>query len=117
MTALSLHSTSLSGILLLVDTRLNSFTGIKHTFARLCEQSTDFHFPDLDRQLQILQEDLKLAEEKERAVAEQQPLVPAPKTPGRRDSKRPPTKAPGADLAVGSSIGKVVVGDLLPSFC
>ncbi|KAK7492835.1 hypothetical protein BaRGS_00015973 [Batillaria attramentaria] len=50
-TAMSLYSNSLCGLILLVDNRLNSYTGIKREFANVCEQSTDFHFPDLGQQL------------------------------------------------------------------
>ncbi|KAK7113652.1 FERRY endosomal RAB5 effector complex subunit 3-like [Littorina saxatilis] len=50
-TAMSLYSNSLCGLILLVDNRLNSYTGIKRDFAGVCEQSTDFHFPDVGRQL------------------------------------------------------------------
>ncbi|OWF51817.1 protein C12orf4-like [Mizuhopecten yessoensis] len=49
-TAMSLYSNNLCGLILMVDNRLNSYTGIKRDFAKVCEQSTDFHFPSLDQQ-------------------------------------------------------------------
>ncbi|XP_070572416.1 LOW QUALITY PROTEIN: FERRY endosomal RAB5 effector complex subunit 3-like [Ptychodera flava] len=55
-TAMSLYSNSLCGLVLLVDDRINSYTGIKREFAGVCQQSTDFHFPDLDTQLRVIQQ-------------------------------------------------------------
>lgn len=37
-TAMSLYSDSLSGVVLTVDNRLSSYTGIKKQFASLCEK-------------------------------------------------------------------------------
>ncbi|XP_041363470.1 protein C12orf4 homolog [Gigantopelta aegis] len=62
-TAMSLYSTSLCGLILLVDNRPNSYTGIKRDFAKVCEQSTDFHFPDLDDQFAVIQQELITANE------------------------------------------------------
>ncbi|XP_014665687.1 PREDICTED: protein C12orf4-like [Priapulus caudatus] len=56
-TAMSLYSNSLSGLILLVDNRLSSYTGIKRDFARVCEESTEFHFPDLESQFEAIRED------------------------------------------------------------
>ncbi|XP_030847062.1 protein C12orf4 homolog [Strongylocentrotus purpuratus] len=53
-TALSLYSTNLSGVVLMVDDRVSSYTGIKRDFATVCQQSTDFHFPDLETQLRVI---------------------------------------------------------------
>ncbi|XP_063971713.1 protein C12orf4 homolog [Lytechinus pictus] len=53
-TALSLYSTNLSGVVLMVDDRISSYTGIKRDFATVCQQSTDFHFPDLETQLRVI---------------------------------------------------------------
>ncbi|XP_077863644.1 FERRY endosomal RAB5 effector complex subunit 3-like [Saccoglossus kowalevskii] len=55
-TAMSLYSNSISGLVLLVDDRINSYTGIKLDFAGVCQLSTDFHFPDLDTQLRVIQQ-------------------------------------------------------------
>ncbi|XP_013416133.1 protein C12orf4 homolog [Lingula anatina] len=55
-TAMSLYSNNLCGLILLVDNRLNFYTGIKRDFARICENSTDFHFPDLESQFQHVEE-------------------------------------------------------------
>ncbi|XP_067673825.1 FERRY endosomal RAB5 effector complex subunit 3-like [Haliotis asinina] len=57
-TAMSLYSDSLCAIILLVDNRLNSFTGIKRDFARVCEQSTDFHFSDMDHQMLLIEQEV-----------------------------------------------------------
>lgn len=50
-TAMSLYSNHLSGMVLLVDNRANSYSGIKKDFASLVEESTDLHFPCLEEQL------------------------------------------------------------------
>ncbi|XP_071831310.1 FERRY endosomal RAB5 effector complex subunit 3-like [Apostichopus japonicus] len=54
--AMSLYSNSLSALVLLVDDRVSSYTGIKKEFASICQQSTDFHFPDMDTQLRVVQQ-------------------------------------------------------------
>ncbi|XP_075459196.1 ferry endosomal RAB5 effector complex subunit 3 isoform X2 [Ascaphus truei] len=55
-TALSLYSTSLCGLVLLVDNRINSYSGIKRDFATVCQECTDFHFPQLQEQLEVSQQ-------------------------------------------------------------
>ncbi|KAM8972988.1 ferry endosomal RAB5 effector complex subunit 3 isoform 2-T2 [Pelodytes ibericus] len=55
-TALSLYSTSLCGLVLLVDNRINSYSGIKRDFATVCQECTDFHFPQLQTQLDVVQQ-------------------------------------------------------------
>ncbi|XP_062928636.1 protein C12orf4 homolog [Mobula hypostoma] len=55
-TALSLYSTSLCGLVLLVDNRINSYSGIKRDFATVCQECTDFHFPRVEQQLQVVQQ-------------------------------------------------------------
>jgi len=50
-TAMSLYSDSLSALVLLVDDRLQSQMGVKKDFRKLCMQSTEFHFNDVDKQL------------------------------------------------------------------
>ncbi|KAJ8318217.1 hypothetical protein KUTeg_003308 [Tegillarca granosa] len=62
-TAMSLYSNNLCGLILLVDNRLNSYTGLKREFARVCEQSSDFHFPDLEQQFAKVEEELVFANE------------------------------------------------------
>ncbi|CAH1257098.1 C12orf4 [Branchiostoma lanceolatum] len=57
-TALSLYSNTLCGLVLLVDNRVNAYTGIKRDFSSACQQSTDFHFPALQDQFSSIQEDL-----------------------------------------------------------
>ncbi|TRY54532.1 hypothetical protein DNTS_033398 [Danionella cerebrum] len=55
-TALSLYSTSLCGLVLLVDNRVNSYSGIKRDFATVSQECTDFHFSRVDEQLEIVQQ-------------------------------------------------------------
>uniref|UniRef100_A0A8C8IBZ0 CL004 protein n=1 Tax=Oncorhynchus tshawytscha TaxID=74940 RepID=A0A8C8IBZ0_ONCTS len=55
-TALSLYSSSLCGLVLLVDNRVNSYSGIKRDFATVSKECTDFHFPRLEEQLQVVQQ-------------------------------------------------------------
>ncbi|XP_055954411.1 protein C12orf4 homolog isoform X3 [Patella vulgata] len=62
-TAMSLYSNSLCGLIMLVDNRLNSYTGMKRAFSRVCEQSTDFHFSDLDRRFYLIEEEFIKANE------------------------------------------------------
>lgn len=66
-TAMSLYSNNLCGMIMLVDNRLNSYTGLKKEFARVCERSTDFHFPNLEQQLTKIEEELKQAAGKRHA--------------------------------------------------
>ncbi|XP_072599245.1 FERRY endosomal RAB5 effector complex subunit 3-like isoform X2 [Vulpes vulpes] len=55
-TALSLYSMSLCGLVLLVDNRINSYSGIKRDFATVCQECTDFHFPRIEEQLEVVQQ-------------------------------------------------------------
>lgn len=55
-TALSLYSTSLCGLVLLVDNRINSYSGVKRDFATVCQECTDFHFPRIEEQLEVVQQ-------------------------------------------------------------
>ncbi|XP_069619530.1 ferry endosomal RAB5 effector complex subunit 3 [Ranitomeya imitator] len=55
-TALSLYSGSLCGLVLLVDNRINSYSGVKRDFATVCQECTDFHFPQLEEQLDVVQQ-------------------------------------------------------------
>ena len=45
-------------MVLLVDCRLNSLSGIKRRFGRVCESSTDFHFDDLTKQFDRIRSEL-----------------------------------------------------------
>jgi hypothetical protein len=58
-TAMSLYSNSLTGLILMVDNRVNSYSGVKKEFAEICEQSTDFHFPTLEDQLEEIRHNFK----------------------------------------------------------
>lgn len=55
-TALSLYSSSLCGLVLLVDNRVNSYSGIKRDFATVAKECTDFHFLFLEEQLEDVQQ-------------------------------------------------------------
>ncbi|XP_035982950.1 protein C12orf4 homolog isoform X2 [Fundulus heteroclitus] len=55
-TALSLYSSSLCGLVLLVDNRVNSYSGIKRDFATVAKECTDFHFLSLEAQLEEVQQ-------------------------------------------------------------
>ncbi|XP_007577713.1 ferry endosomal RAB5 effector complex subunit 3 [Poecilia formosa] len=55
-TALSLYSSSLCGLVLLVDNRVNSYSGIKRDFATVAKECTDFHFLSLEQQLEEVQQ-------------------------------------------------------------
>lgn len=58
-TSMSLYSNSLNALVLLVDNRINSYSGIKLEFANTCSMSTEFHFPELEIQMN---ESRKMAE-------------------------------------------------------
>ncbi|XP_048758931.1 protein C12orf4 homolog [Ostrea edulis] len=62
-TAMSLYSNDLCALIMMVDNRLDSYSGLKREFSRVCEQSTDFHFPDLEQQFAIIEQELALANE------------------------------------------------------
>ncbi|XP_039267447.2 FERRY endosomal RAB5 effector complex subunit 3-like isoform X1 [Styela clava] len=50
-TILSLYSNSLSGLILLSDNSIDSVSGLKSEFSSICEESTEFHFPQYREQL------------------------------------------------------------------
>ncbi|XP_047134663.1 FERRY endosomal RAB5 effector complex subunit 3 isoform X1 [Hydra vulgaris] len=58
-TAMTLYSESLSGLILLVDDRLTARTAIKKKFDLVCNESSDFHFTEIDKQLSVIEETLK----------------------------------------------------------
>ncbi|XP_004692916.1 PREDICTED: protein C12orf4 homolog [Condylura cristata] len=68
-TALSLYSTSLCGLVLLVDNRINSYSGIKRDFATVCQECTDFHFPRIEEQLESAQQVVLCARTQRRSKA------------------------------------------------
>lgn len=55
-TAMSLYSNNLCGLVILVDSRINSYTGIKRDFARVCQTSTEFHFKGIEEQLEVVRD-------------------------------------------------------------
>ena len=57
-TMMSLYSSHLSGMVLLVDNRVNSYSGMKKDFSLLVEESNDFHFPSLEDQLEEVRKEL-----------------------------------------------------------
>uniref|UniRef100_A0A672STB8 Protein C12orf4 homolog n=1 Tax=Sinocyclocheilus grahami TaxID=75366 RepID=A0A672STB8_SINGR len=72
-TALSLYSTSLCGLVLLVDNRVNSYSGIKRDFATVSQECTDFHFPRVDEQLDIIQQVVLYARAQRSSKQREQP--------------------------------------------
>lgn len=101
-TALSLYSTSLCGLVLLVDNRVNSYSGIKRgivsnfqrmylkhfatnititfpivpvasDFATVSQECTDFHFPRVDEQLDIIQQVVLYARAQRNSKQREQP--------------------------------------------
>ncbi|KAL4659445.1 hypothetical protein GN956_G2658 [Arapaima gigas] len=75
-TALSLYSTSLCGLVLLVDNRVNSYSGIKRDFATVSKECTDFHFPSLEEQLDVVQQVVLYARAQRSSKQRDQPEVP-----------------------------------------
>uniref|UniRef100_A0A8C1K2W4 Protein C12orf4 homolog n=2 Tax=Cyprinus carpio TaxID=7962 RepID=A0A8C1K2W4_CYPCA len=75
-TALSLYSTSLCGLVLLVDNRVNSYSGIKRDFATVSRECTDFHFPRVDEQLDIIQQVVLYARAQRSSKQREQPEMP-----------------------------------------
>ncbi|XP_070971517.1 FERRY endosomal RAB5 effector complex subunit 3-like isoform X2 [Oncorhynchus clarkii lewisi] len=74
-TALSLYSSSLCGLVLLVDNRVNSYSGIKRDFATVSKECTDFHFPRLEEQLEVVQQ-VMLYARSQTSKHKDQPEVP-----------------------------------------
>lgn len=58
-TSMSLYSNNLCGLVVLTDNRIQSNSGISGELADLCKRSTEFHFPELETQLETVQADLK----------------------------------------------------------
>lgn len=75
-TALSLYSSSLCGLVLLVDNRVNSYRGIKRDFATVSKECTDFHFPRLEEQLEMVQQVVLYARAQRSSKQREQPEVP-----------------------------------------
>uniref|UniRef100_A0A8B9GM86 Chromosome 12 open reading frame 4 n=1 Tax=Astyanax mexicanus TaxID=7994 RepID=A0A8B9GM86_ASTMX len=72
-TALSLYSVSLCGLVLLVDNRVNSYSGIKRDFATVSKECTDFHFPRLSEQLEVVQQVVLYARAQRSSKQREQP--------------------------------------------
>ncbi|XP_076589941.1 ferry endosomal RAB5 effector complex subunit 3 [Chaetodon auriga] len=75
-TALSLYSSSLCGLVLLVDNRVNSYSGIKRDFATVAKECTDFHFPCLEEQLDEVQQVVLYARAQRSSKQKEQPEIP-----------------------------------------
>lgn len=74
-TALSLYSSSLCGLVLLVDNRVNSYSGIKRDFATVAKECTDFHFPCLEEQLEEVQQVVLYARAQRSSKQKDQPDI------------------------------------------
>lgn len=59
-TALGLYSSDLCGLVVLVDSPPPHYSGLAKRIARAAHQSTEFHFPSIDQQLDKIVEDVKL---------------------------------------------------------
>ncbi|XP_049580349.1 ferry endosomal RAB5 effector complex subunit 3 isoform X1 [Syngnathus scovelli] len=75
-TALSLYSSSLCGLVLLVDNRVNSYSGIKRDFATVAKECTDFHFLCLEEQLEEVQQVVLYARAQRSSKQKDQPELP-----------------------------------------
>ncbi|KAM9854323.1 ferry endosomal RAB5 effector complex subunit 3 [Aulostomus maculatus] len=75
-TALSLYSSSLCGLVLLVDNRVNSYSGIKRDFATVAKECTDFHFLCLEEQLEEVQQVVLYARAQRSSKQKDQPEIP-----------------------------------------
>ncbi|KAM6946486.1 ferry endosomal RAB5 effector complex subunit 3 [Aplochiton taeniatus] len=75
-TAMSLYSSSLCGLVLLVDNRVNSYSGIKRDFATVSNECTDFHFLRLEEQLGVVQQVVLYARAQRTSKHKAQPEVP-----------------------------------------
>ncbi|KAG5273060.1 hypothetical protein AALO_G00147170 [Alosa alosa] len=85
-TALSLYSSSLCGLVLLVDNRVNSYSGIKRDFATVSMECTDFHFPRLEEQLDMVQQVVLYARAQQSSKQREQPELP--RTSGAEDKNK-----------------------------
>ncbi|XP_029008972.1 protein C12orf4 homolog [Betta splendens] len=74
-TALSLYSSTLCGLVLLVDNRVNSYSGIKRDFATVAKECTDFHFPCLEKQLEEVQQVVLYARAQRSSKQKDQPEI------------------------------------------
>ncbi|KAG9345831.1 hypothetical protein JZ751_008987 [Albula glossodonta] len=75
-TALSLYSSSLCGLVLLVDNRVNSYSGIKRDFSTVSKECTDFHFLSLEEQLEMVQQVVLYARAQRSSKQKEQPEIP-----------------------------------------
>lgn len=60
-TAMSLYSNS-SALVLIVDNRISSYGNLKNQFSRLCNMSTEFHFNELEQQLDEIKQEARYLE-------------------------------------------------------
>jgi len=58
-TAMTLYSENLSALILLVDDRFNSSYMIKNRFQDICNESTEFHFQNIDKQICMIEDNLQ----------------------------------------------------------
>nr|XP_057943837.1 protein C12orf4 homolog [Doryrhamphus excisus]XP_057943838.1 protein C12orf4 homolog [Doryrhamphus excisus]XP_057943839.1 protein C12orf4 homolog [Doryrhamphus excisus]XP_057943840.1 protein C12orf4 homolog [Doryrhamphus excisus]XP_057943841.1 protein C12orf4 homolog [Doryrhamphus excisus]XP_057943842.1 protein C12orf4 homolog [Doryrhamphus excisus] len=91
-TALSLYSSSLCGLVLLVDNRVNSYSGIKRDFATVAKECTDFHFAALEQQLEEVQQVVLYARAQRSSKQKQQSEIPRN---GSDDKRNPSNISPG----------------------
>jgi hypothetical protein len=58
-TSMSLYSNSLCGLVLLTDSRVQCVAGVEGELAGLAMRSTEFHFPTLEQQLDVVRSEVK----------------------------------------------------------
>ena len=57
-TALTLYSNNLSALVMVVGNRVRYSSDFMTTLSDICSKNCEFHFPDLDQQLQTVQDDI-----------------------------------------------------------
>ncbi|XP_069673035.1 FERRY endosomal RAB5 effector complex subunit 3 isoform X2 [Periplaneta americana] len=60
-TALALYSNDLYGLVLLTDSHFGTYSGLSKELTEVCQQSTEFHFPYIDDQLEKIRDEVKEA--------------------------------------------------------
>ena len=57
-TALTMYSNNLSALVMVVGNRVRYSSDFMTSLAEICSKNCEFHFPDLDQQLQAIQDDI-----------------------------------------------------------
>lgn len=87
-TALSLYSMDLCGLVVLADGAPGRATGLTAQLARVAQHSTEYHFPQMDDQLQRIAEDVSApAESRNAQRVKEQAESPYPDVPSYKKAK------------------------------